>query len=148
MVRPGLSSADKEEILNKLIDLLKGIYTSKKCRAKLARDAQELQSLVDEGFTGKEWRTLVRQLGQILTAKKWSEGIELLERMMDWNEVLDLLRKADRHFNLGLTRKNGWIYLPIDGEQTEIKRSDFKVLRPTKSEEKELKLKEWEKTKI
>jgi len=90
----------------------------------------------------------VRQLGQILTAKKWSEGIELLERMMDWNEVLDLLRKADRHFNLGLTRKKGWIYLPIDGKQTEIKRSDSKVLRPTKSEEKELKLKEWEKTKI
>ena len=47
---------------------------------------------------------------------------------MDWNEVLDLFKKAGRHFNLGFTRKNGWIYLPIDGKQTEIKRSDFKVL--------------------
>jgi len=144
----GLSSADKEEILNKLIDLLKEIYTSKKDRARLARDAQELQSLVDEGFTGKEWRTLVRQLGQILAAKRWSAGIELLERMMDWNEVLDLLKKADHHFNLGLSRENGWIYLPIDGEKT-IRRSDFKVLRPMKSmEKKELKLKEREETKI
>jgi len=105
--------------------------------------------LVDEGFTGKEWRTLVRQLGQILAAKRWSAGIELLERMMDWNEVLDLLKKADHHFNLGLTRENGWIYLPIDGEKTEIRRSDFKVLRPMKSiEKKELKLKEREETKI
>ena len=120
-----MSSADKEEILIsiKLIDLLKEIYTSKKGRARLARDAQELQLLVDEGFTGKEWRTLVRQLGQILAAKRWSAGIELLERMMDWNEVLDLLKKADHHFNLGLTRENGWIYLPIDGEKTEIRRS-------------------------
>jgi len=81
-------------------------------------------------------------------SKEVERRYQLLERMMDWNEVLDLLRKAEHHFNLGLTRKNGWIYLPIDGEQTEIKRSDFKVLRPTKSEEKELKLKEWEKTKI
>ncbi len=66
------------------------------------------------------------QLGQILAAKKWSEGIELLERMMDWNEVLDLVKKTDTHFNLGLTKDNGWIYLPIDGELTEIKRSDFR----------------------
>ncbi len=95
-----------------------------------------LQLLVDEGFTGKEWRTLVRQLGQILAAKKSSAGIELLERMMDWNEVLDMLKKADIHFNLELTKDNGWIYLPIDGEQTEIKRSVFKVLRPMKPEEK------------
>lgn len=76
------------------------------------------------------------QLGQILAAKKWSAGIELLERMMDWNEVLDLLKKADRYFNLGLTLENGWIYLPIDGEQTEIRSSDFKVLRPMNPEEK------------
>ncbi|MCH7755164.1 hypothetical protein IH970_08575 [candidate division KSB1 bacterium] len=76
------------------------------------------------------------QLGQILAAKKWSDGIELLERMMDWNEVLDLLKKADRYFNLGLTLENGWIYLPIDGEKTEIKRSDFKVLRPMKQKKK------------
>ncbi len=76
------------------------------------------------------------QLGQILAAKKWSDGIELLERMMDWNEVLDLLKKADRYFNLGLTLENGWIYLPIDGEQTEIKRSDFKVLQPMKQKKK------------
>ena len=45
------------------------------------------------------------QLGQILAAKKWSAGIELLERMMDWNEVLDLLKKADRYFNLGLAKE-------------------------------------------
>ena len=70
------------------------------------------------------------QLGQILAAKKWSEGIELLERVMDWNEVLDMLKKADRHFNLGLTWENGWIYLPVDGRKTEIRGSDFKVLRP------------------
>ena len=76
------------------------------------------------------------QLGQILAAKKWNAGIELLERMMDWNEVLDLLKKADRYFNLGLTLENGWIYLPIDGRKTEIRGSDFKVLRPMKPEEK------------
>ncbi|MCH8954859.1 hypothetical protein IIA28_05995 [candidate division KSB1 bacterium] len=72
-----------------------------------------LQLLVDEGFTGKEWRTLVRQLGQILAAKKWRAGIAFLERMMDWNGVLALLKKADTHFNLGLTKDNGWIYLSI-----------------------------------
>ena len=81
-------------------------------------------------------RTLVRQLGQIISEKKWDDGIELLERMMDWNEVLDMLKKADTHFNLGLTKDNGWIYLSINCEQTEIKRSDFKVLRPMKPEEK------------
>ena len=48
-------------------------------------------------------------------ARKWSEGIELLERVKDWNEVLDLLKKADTYFNLGLVKENGWFYLPIDG---------------------------------
>ena len=76
------------------------------------------------------------QLGQILAARKWSDGFELLERMMDWNEVLDMLKKANRHFNLGLTKDNGWIYLSINGEQTEIKRSDFKVLRPMLPQER------------
>ena len=57
-----------------------------------------------------------------------------MERMMDWNEVLDLLEKADRHFNLGLAKEND--YLAIDGQQSEIRRSDFKVLRPMKPEEK------------
>ena len=54
---------------------------------------------------------------------------------MDWNEVLDLFKKAGRHFNLGFTRQNGWIYLSIDGKKIEIKRSDFKVLRPMKEKE-------------
>ncbi len=42
----------------------------------------------------------------------------LLERMKDWNEVLDLLKKADTYFNLGLVKENGWFYLPIDGKKT------------------------------
>ena len=71
------------------------------------------------------------------TGKKWSEGIELLERMMAWNEVLHILNKAEGHFNLGFTQENGWIYLSIDGKKIEIKGSDFKVLRPMKSGEKE-----------
>ncbi len=32
--------------------------------------------------------------------------------------------------------ENWWLYLPIDGEKTEKRRSDFKVLRPLKPEEK------------
>ena len=97
----------------------------------------------------QRWQLSPESRKNILAAKRWSAGIELLERMMDWNEVLDLLKKADHYFNLGLALENGWIYLPIDGEKTEIRRSDFKVLRPIKSiEKKELKLKEREETKI
>jgi hypothetical protein len=44
--------------------------------------------------------------------------------------------KADRYFHLGLTVENGWLYLPIGGRKQEIRREDFKVLRPLSSEEK------------
>ncbi len=96
-----------------------------------------LRSLVDEGFSGKEWRTLLRQLGQILATKKWSEGIELLERMMDWNVVLNLLKKTDHHFYLGLRGKMVGFICPSTARKIEIKRSDFKILRSMKSAEKE-----------
>ena len=55
---------------------------------------------------------------------------------MDWHEVLDLLKKADGHFNLRLTLENGSIYFLIDGEKTEIRRSDFNVLRPMTPDER------------
>jgi len=66
------------------------------------------------------------QLGQILAAKKWSEGIELLERMMDWNEVLDLLKKADRYFNLGLTLEMVGFICPSTGRKLKF---DVRILR-------------------
>jgi glutamate synthase domain-containing protein 2/FAD/FMN-containing dehydrogenase/glutamate synthase domain-containing protein 3/glutamate synthase domain-containing protein 1/Fe-S-cluster-containing dehydrogenase component len=128
--------AEKQDALDTLLDLLIDVAETATNFDQLTRDSQALKSLIEEGLTGKEWRTLVRQFGQIVRDFDWTEGIELLERMMDWQEVVELLSKADDHFSLGLTADNGWVYLPIDGAKTEIRRADFKVLRPLNQDEK------------
>jgi glutamate synthase domain-containing protein 2/glutamate synthase domain-containing protein 3/glutamate synthase domain-containing protein 1/Pyruvate/2-oxoacid:ferredoxin oxidoreductase delta subunit len=126
----------KQDALDALIDLLTDIVDAQTNKAKLQNEAQSLKAIVEDRLTGKEWRTLVRQLGQIVKGQGWKDGLELLERMMDWKEVVELLVKANRYFHLGLTVENGWLYLPIGGRKQEIRREDFKVLRPLSSEEK------------
>jgi glutamate synthase domain-containing protein 3 len=137
--------AEKQDALDSLLNLLKNVQKTESNFEKLNADARALKSLIEERFTGKEWRTLVRQFGQIVSAWRirfggkeldWKDGIELMERMMDWKEVVELLQKADRYFSLGLTKENGWFYLPINGKRTEIRRADFKVLRPLQAQEK------------
>lgn len=128
--------AEKQDALDSLLNLLNDVPETENNFDKLTSDARDLKSLIEERFTGKEWRMLVRQFGQMVKEFDWKDGIELMERMMDWKEVVELLAKANAHFSVGLTMENGWLYLPIDGKQTEIKRADFKVLRPLKAEEK------------
>jgi len=128
--------AEKQDALDGLINVFKGILDAQPHFERLRYEAQALKALIEDRFTGKEWRTLVRQLGQIAKEYGWKDGLDLLERMMDWKEVVELLVKADRYFDLGLMVENGWLYLPIDGRKTEIRREDFKVLRPLNSEEK------------
>jgi glutamate synthase domain-containing protein 3/glutamate synthase domain-containing protein 1 len=136
--------AKKQDALEELVQVLKQILESEHEAVKWVEDAQIVKTIIDECLTGKEWRTLVRQLGQILAEKPWNEGLELLERLRDWKEFTELLEKADKFFQLGLVVENDWLYLPIDGKKTEIKREDFKVLRPLKPEER----KELEKKKL
>jgi len=128
--------AEKQDALDQLLNLLSDVPETATDFDKLNNDAHALKSLIEDRFTGKEWRTLVRQFGQMVKDLDWKDGIELMERMMDWKEVVELLAKANAHFSLGLTMENGWLYLPINGVKAEIKRADFKVLRPLKADEK------------
>ncbi len=128
--------AEKQDALDSLLDLLSDVPETVTDFQQLNRDSQALKSLIEERFTGKEWRTLVRLFGQVIKECDWKDGLELMERMMDWKEVVELLQKVDHYFSLGLTKENGWFYLPINGKRTEIRRADFKVLRPLKPEEK------------
>jgi glutamate synthase domain-containing protein 3/glutamate synthase domain-containing protein 1 len=126
---------EKQEALELLASLFTGLLESKGDYEKLSPDSDLLKEIIEQLFTGKEWRTLVRQLGQIVGSGTWVNGFDLLERVMDWREVTELLFKADEFFRLGLQRENNGLYLPINGEKTEIKRQDFKVLRPLRAGE-------------
>ncbi|MCG8608117.1 glutamate synthase-related protein [bacterium] len=126
---------EKQEALELLANLFNGLLEAKGDYQKLSADADLLKEIIEQLFTGKEWRTLIRQFGQIVGAGTWADGFELLERVMDWREVTELLVKADGFFKLGLRRENGCLYLSINGKNTEIRREDFKVLRPLRAGE-------------
>ncbi len=130
--------AEKQDAPDTLIDLLKTVLHYENDLNEIQQEAQTLKSLVEDRLSGQEWRTLVSQMAETLAVPAWKEGIDLLERLMDWKEVNELLTNADSYFDLGFKLERGRLYLPVDGKKTELKRGNFKVLRPLRQEKKKL----------
>jgi murein tripeptide amidase MpaA len=79
----------------------------------------------------------MRVLAQVFPKNMWAEGLDYLERLRDWQEMRELLEKANHHFGLGLEPDGEEFVFTVDGQCRKLTRHDFKVIRPMTAKEKE-----------
>jgi glutamate synthase domain-containing protein 3 len=99
--------------------------------------SEQLKEFVEERFIDREWRRLMRVLAQVFPKNMWAEGLDYLERLRDWQEMRELLEKADHHFGLGLEPDGEEFIFTVDGQRRKLTRKDFQVIRPMTAKEKE-----------
>jgi len=134
---PSWTEKAKREAVGELIEFAKTWCEKSEVRSPKSEMEARLKEFVEERFLDREWRRLMRVLAQVFPKNMWAEGIDYLERWRDWQEMRELLEKANHHFGLGLEPHGEEFIFFVDGQRRKLTRRDFKVIRPMTAKEKE-----------